>query len=87
MSEEIKKDPLTIANAVKRFNDPMPNFFKTIQKVALTIGGIGAAIMTASAAVVFPPLLLTIAGYMIAVGAVGTALTQFTSTTPNQPAP
>lgn len=86
MSEPIK-DNLSVKNLVERYNQPMPDFWKKIQRIMLTIGGIGAALIASAAAVTLPPIVLTIAGYFIAVGAVGTALTQLTTPNASQATP
>jgi len=77
-------DKLTIANIKARYNSPMPQIFKTIQKILLTIGAIGTAVVVASATlpISLPSIVITIASYMIVSGAVGTGITQLTSTNP-----
>lgn len=83
MADE-KKDDISIKNLVKRYNDPMPLFWKKVYRAMMTLGVTGTAIIASQALpnVHLPFFLINGAGYLIAIGAVGTALTHFTTTNP-----
>lgn len=78
------QDTLTVANMAKRLKDPIPSFFKSLRKILVTVGAIGAAVVVATATlpVSLPAIIGTIAGYMVVAGAVGTGMAQLTSTQP-----
>lgn len=63
---------------LKRLKEPTPSFWKRIQKIGMTLGIIGGAIVAAP--VSLPASIVTIAGYLITTGAVTTGLSQLTST-------
>lgn len=48
-------------------------FFTKLRNVFLGAGIVGGAILTTSSIVAFPPLVLTIGGYLVVAGSVGTA--------------
>lgn len=55
---------------IKRIGSQTPAFFKTVLTGATTLGGVGAAVLTVSAAgVALPATLVAIAGYAVAAGA------------------
>ncbi len=54
-----------------RITSESPTFFKRIQAIGLSIGSIGTTILLIPASLVaLPAVVLTIAGYMVAVGLV-----------------
>src|SRR5690606_23384674 len=57
---------------ISRVNAPTPTFFKTVRRVALTLGAIGTALLTAPVAL--PAAVTTVAGYLVAAGLVATAV-------------
>jgi hypothetical protein len=63
-------------NLKERWNAKTPSFWKTIQKIGITAGVIGGAIIAAPIAL--PTALVTVGGYLIAVGSVTAALSQLT---------
>lgn len=63
---------------VKRLKEPTPSFWKKIQKVGLTLGVIGGAIL--GAPVTLPTIVVSIGGYLATAGAVAAGLSQLTST-------
>lgn len=60
----------------KRWKAETPEFWKKVQKVGLAIGAIGGVIV--SAPVVLPAGLITLGGYMVAVGSVAAVLSKLT---------
>jgi len=66
---------------VKRWKAETPDFWKKVQKVGLAIGAIGGVIV--SAPVVLPAGLITVAGYMVAVGSVAAVLSKLTVVEPS----
>jgi hypothetical protein len=57
---------------INRWNAPTPNFWKKVQSIGITIGGIGAII-------VMPPFgLAALGSYMITIGSVAGVLSQLT---------
>lgn len=65
---------------INRWNAKTPGFWKKVQKVGLTAGALGAAIVAAPIAL--PAALVTVGGYLIAVGTVTATLSQLTVETP-----
>ena len=61
-------------NVVQRFNAPTPKFFKRLRDVALILGALGGAVLTAT--VSLPLIVLTIAGYLVTVGVVAGGVSQ-----------
>lgn len=61
-----------------RLKEPIPTFWKKIQRIGLAVGAIGTAIITAP--VSLPTIVLTVGGYLATAGVVSTVLTQLTST-------
>lgn len=58
---------------LQRLQSPTPDFFKGIILKAIAVGAVGATLVTLPSLVpfvAFPPILTTIGGYMIAIGAV-----------------
>jgi hypothetical protein len=64
----------------ERWNAKTPSFWKKIQKIGLTAGALGTALVAAP--VVLPAALVTVGGYLIAVGGVTAALSQLTVESP-----
>lgn len=66
----------------KRWLSETPSFFKKVIKVCLTIGGVGATIIAvgATGGIALPAIVVTAAGYMTAVGAVGATVAKCTTT-------
>lgn len=68
-----KQDSLTSAPA--RLQASSPPFFKRLAKIFIGIGSIGGIIVALPAlGVAFPAILVTAAGYAIAIGAVGSVV-------------
>ena len=63
-------------NLKERWNAKTPKFWKKVQRVGIIAGAIGAAILTAP--VSLPAVIVTGAGYLIAVGGVTATLSQLT---------
>jgi hypothetical protein len=56
-----------------------PEFWKKMQKAGIAIGGIGAVLATGAIGVItLPASLVTIGGYMVAVGSVTSLLSKLT---------
>lgn len=60
----------------ERWQSKTPNFWKKVQKIGIACGVIGGVLV--SAPVSLPAALITVGGYMIAVGSVTAALSQLT---------
>lgn len=67
----LKHDLMTIT---ERLKSPTPSFFKKIRNAGLTLAAISAAIL--SAPVVWPAMVVTVAGYVGVAGAVASAISQ-----------
>ena len=65
-----------MSKLTKRWKAETPEFWKKVQKVGLAIGAIGGVIV--SAPVVLPAGLITLGGYMVAVGSVAAVLSKLT---------
>jgi hypothetical protein len=63
---------------LERIKEPTPSFWKKIQKIGITLGVIGGAIV--SAPVSLPATIVSIGSYFIVAGSVSAALSQLTST-------
>lgn len=61
-------------NLLERIKAPLPKRWKKWQRIALTIGGIGAAL--AAAPITLPTSIATLSGYMITIGGIGAAVAQ-----------
>lgn len=61
---------------VERVQAPTPKFFRIVRNVGLVLGAVGTTILTAGAAL--PPVLITVAGYLVTAGAVAAAVSQST---------
>jgi hypothetical protein len=59
-----------------RFRAESPNFFKKLTNVMVGIGAVGLAIVAAPVAL--PTALITAAGYAIAIGTTGAAISKLT---------
>lgn len=59
-----------------RWSAKTPTFWKKVQRVGLVAGALGAAIVAAPVAL--PAAIVTVSGYLIAVGGVTAALSQLT---------
>jgi ABC-type xylose transport system permease subunit len=57
---------------LNRLQSPTPKFFKKIRTIGLTLGAVGAAILTAP--ITLPTALVTIAGYLATAGIVAFAI-------------
>lgn len=62
----------------QRISEPTPKFWKKIQRIMITLGIVGGAVLTAP--ISLPAAIMTAGGYLATAGAVGTALSQLTST-------
>lgn len=68
----------------KRLTSESPSFFKKIQKIGITLGAAGLAIMAIPASVVvLPAALVTMAGYFVAIGSVAAAIAKTTVADPS----
>lgn len=61
---------------VKRWKAETPDFWKKVQTIGISIGAVGGIIV--SAPVALPAALITIGGYMVAVGSVAAVLSKLT---------
>jgi ABC-type protease/lipase transport system fused ATPase/permease subunit len=59
-----------------RWKAETPKFWKKVQKISIAAGVIGGAIIAAPLAL--PAALVTVGGYLVAVGSVGATLSQLT---------
>jgi ABC-type xylose transport system permease subunit len=59
---------------INRFQSPTPGFFKKLIRVGVIIGTIGAGIITAP--VSLPALVVTVGGYMAAIGGVAATVSK-----------
>jgi hypothetical protein len=53
-----------------------PNFWVKVRNLSITIGTIGGVLMTSP--VELPPLVVSIAGYLVTAGTIGATLSQLT---------
>lgn len=60
----------------QRWKAKTPKFWKKVQKISIAAGVIGGAIIAAPVAL--PAAVVTVAGYLVAVGSVGATLSQLT---------
>jgi hypothetical protein len=60
----------------ERIKAPTPKFWKKVQKIGLTIGAIGTALIAAP--ITLPALVVSAAGYMVVAGTVTAGLSQLT---------
>jgi uncharacterized membrane protein HdeD (DUF308 family) len=65
-------------NIIKRVKAPTPKFFKVLRNIGLTVGAIGAAILTSP--IVLPIVVSTVGGYLAVAGGVLSAISQLTTT-------
>jgi hypothetical protein len=63
---------------ISRLKEPTPAFWKKIQKIGITLGVIGTAIITAP--VTLPAVIVSLGSYLVTAGAVAAGLSQLTST-------
>ena len=59
-----------------RWKSETPKFWKKVQKISIAAGVIGGAIIAAPVAL--PAAVITVGGYLVAVGSVGATLAQLT---------
>lgn len=59
-----------------RWKSETPTFWKKVQKISIAAGVIGGAIIAAPVAL--PAAVITVGGYLVAVGSVGATLSQLT---------
>lgn len=59
-----------------RWKAETPKFWKKVQKISIAAGVIGGAIIAAPIAL--PAAVITVGGYLVAVGSVGATLSQLT---------
>lgn len=59
-----------------RWKADTPKFWKKVQKISIAAGVIGGAIIAAPVAL--PAAVITVGGYLVAVGSVGATLAQLT---------
>ena len=60
----------------QRWKAPTPNFWKRVQKVAITLGAVAGVILTAPVSI--PATVITVAGYVATAGTVAATLSQLT---------
>ncbi len=63
-------------NVIERAQRRSPKFFRKLQKTALLLTGVSAALLTAP--VSLPAIVLTLAGYLATAGAVAAVVSQVT---------
>lgn len=61
---------------MKRWNAKTPKFWKTVQKLGIVAGAVGAVLIAAPVAL--PAAIITTAGYLVTAGGVTAALAQLT---------
>jgi len=59
-----------------RWSAPLPKFWKTVQKIGLAAGAVGAVLIAAPVAL--PAAVVTIGGYLVTAGSITAALSQLT---------
>jgi hypothetical protein len=59
-----------------RWKAETPKFWKKVQKISITAGVLGGALLAAP--VTLPAAIITVGGYLVAVGSVGATLSQLT---------
>lgn len=67
-------------NILDRVKSPTPKFWKKVQKVGIALGAIGGTLITLPVAL--PAGIVTLAGYLTAIGATVAAVSQVTVETP-----
>lgn len=65
-----------MSKLVKRWKAETPDFWKKVQKIGIGIGAVGGIIV--SAPVALPAALITVGGYMVAVGSIAAVLSKLT---------
>jgi ABC-type xylose transport system permease subunit len=60
----------------KRWKAKTPKFWKTVQKIGLAAGAVGAVLVAAPIAL--PAAIVTVSGYLVTAGTVTAALSQLT---------
>jgi len=60
----------------KRWSAETPKFWKTVQKVGLAAGAVGAVLIAAP--VTLPAAVVTLGGYLVTAGSITAALSQLT---------
>lgn len=61
---------------VQRWKAPTPNFWKKVQRIAITLGAVAGVIITAPVSI--PATIITVAGYVATAGTVAATLSQLT---------
>lgn len=61
---------------MNRWNSKTPKFWKTVQKIGLAAGAIGAVLIAAPVAL--PAAVVTVGGYLVTAGSITAALSQLT---------
>ena len=67
---------MSIKEVKKRWKSETPKFWKKVQKISIAAGVLGGAILAAPIAL--PVAVVTVGGYLVAVGSVGATLSQLT---------
>lgn len=62
--------------AFKRLREPTPKFWRKVRNAMIAVGTVSGIILTAP--VSLPALVVTVAGYGLVAGSVGTVLSQMT---------
>jgi hypothetical protein len=74
MNTEKKNTRNLLETIIKRAGAPTPPFFRYVKLVGLSLAAAGGAIIAAPVAL--PPVVITVAGYLIAAGSVAAAVSQ-----------
>ena len=75
MGNQIKR-VRTQVNLVDRWNAPTPKFFKALRTIGVTLAAISGVII--GSPVALPPVLISVAGYVLVAGGVMSAVSQVT---------
>ena len=67
---------MSIKEIKKRWKSETPKFWKKVQKISIAAGVLGGAILASPIAL--PVAVVTVGGYLVAVGSVGATLSQLT---------
>jgi|LauGreDrversion4_2_1035121.scaffolds.fasta_scaffold40102_5 hypothetical protein len=70
-----------MSKLVKRWKAETPDFWKKVQKIGIGIGAVGGVIV--GLPVALPAAVVTIGGYMVAVGSVAAVLSKLTVKDPS----
>ena len=71
--DTLKKNP-NLMTVIERVKAPTPKFFKTLQRVGISVAAVGGAILASPVAL--PAGLISVAGYLTIAGTVMVAVSQ-----------